>query len=119
PLFDIAVNARMIGFATFGFCALAAIGLDRWLAQPTGMDLMAIAIASAIILLAMTLAGEVLSGSFVRVAAAREIVPLILLFVTLRVTRSTSAAAACLIALLLLERATEAGGLVPTLDRRA
>src|SRR6185295_8863076 len=29
PGFDIAVNDRMIAFATLGLCALAAIGIDR------------------------------------------------------------------------------------------
>ncbi|MDQ6802789.1 MAG: YfhO family protein, partial [Acidobacteriota bacterium] len=119
PLFDIAINARMIAFAAFGICALASIGLDRWIAQPAGMDLMSLAVAAAIILLGVAVAGDLLSGSFVRLAVAREVIPLFLLFACLRLTRSTSAAVACLIALLLLQRATEVGGLIPTLDRRA
>ena len=119
PLFNIAVNARLIAFAAFGLCALAAIGLDRWIADPSGLDWISLSVAAAIILLGANVAGDLLSGTFVRVAVAREVVPLLLLFACLRMTRSTSTAAACLIALLLVQRATEVGGAVPTLDRRA
>jgi len=104
PLFSIAVNERMIAFAAFGLCALAAIGLDSWIQTPSRMDVMFIVAAVATIGL---------------LGIGREVIPLLLAFACLRVMRSTTAATACLIALLLLQRSTEAGGMVATLDRRA
>src|SRR5207237_958043 len=38
PLFSIAVNARMIAFATFGICVLAALGLESWIQAPSRME---------------------------------------------------------------------------------
>ena len=60
-----------------------------------------------------------LTSEFLRVNAAREIVPLLLAFALLRGVRAPRLAAAGLIALLLIQRVAEAGALVPTLDRRA
>jgi hypothetical protein len=117
PLFSIAVNARMIAFAAFGLCALATIGLDRWIAEPSRMDVICLAVAAAIIAIG-SLAVNDLSPNFVRLSLGREVLPLLLAFVCLRMSRSSIVAVASLIGLLLLQRTTEVNGLVPTLDRR-
>jgi len=83
------------------------------------MGFLQVAVAAIITLVSLTLVANGLSPAFVRVAAAREVLPLLLAFACLRVSRSPSTAAALLIALLLFQRTTEIGGLVPTLDRRA
>jgi len=74
----------------------------------------AAAIAAVIALTSTTLTSE-----FLRVNAAREIVPLLLAFALLRGIRAPQLAAAGLVALLLIQRVSEAGALVPTVDRRA
>jgi hypothetical protein len=38
PLFNLSITARMLSFASFAFCALAAIGLEQWLADGQRLD---------------------------------------------------------------------------------
>src|SRR5262249_62415263 len=129
PLFGIAVNSRMIIYAAMGVCVLAAIGLDAcveagfsrpdsgagrlkpaatlaWLYLGT-----AAAIAIVIALTATTLTPE-----FLRVNAAREIVPLLLASALLRGIRAPRFAAAALVALLIIQRIAEAGTPVAPVD---
>jgi hypothetical protein len=135
PLFGIAVNSRMIIYAALGLCVLAAMGLNETVAgsqlpvagerdgQPaTGnwqrlswLYLASAAALAAVILLTST----TLTSEFLRVNAAREIVPLLLAFALLRGVRAPRLAMTGLLALLLVQRVSEAGDLVPTVDRRA
>src|SRR5262245_6285125 len=119
PLLDIAVNSRMVVYAALGVCMLAALGVDAGRLKPAAtlswIYLGTAAAIGAIVLLTPT----TLTSEFLRVNAAREIVPLLLAFALLRGVRRPQFAAAGLIALLLVQRIAEAGSMVPTVDRRA
>ncbi|MEK6372351.1 MAG: YfhO family protein [Acidobacteriota bacterium] len=118
PLFSIAVNSRLISWAALGLCALAALGLDAALERRELLSWLYLGTAVAIgVVIASTT--TTLTPEFLRVNAAREIVPLLLAFALLRGVRTPQLAAAGLIALLLVQRITEAGAMVPTVDRRA
>jgi hypothetical protein len=95
PLFNIAVNARLIAFAAMGICVLAAMGLEHagvWLFLGT----------------AVVLAIQ---------PEPRELIPLLLAIALIKAFPNRKAVA--LLALLLVQRTSEIGGAVPTLDRRA
>jgi hypothetical protein len=120
PVFSLAINARMISFAAFGICVLAAMGLQAstaererlgWYFLGTG-----IAVAALVVLLALR---STLTPDFVRANAIREIVPLLLSFALLRGVRSRRTAMAALLGLLLLQRAAEIGGFIPAIGRQA
>jgi hypothetical protein len=120
PIFNLAINARMISFAAFGVCVLAAIGVEvstiererlAWCFLGTG-----IATGMLITLVALR---STLTPDFVRANAIREVVPLLLAFVLLRGLRARRAAMAGLLGLLLLQRVAEIGGFIPAIDRRA
>jgi len=120
PIFSLAINARMISFAAFGTCVLAAMGLQTstmererlsWLFLGTGT-----AITALVVLLALR---STLTPDFVRTNAIREVVPLLLSFPLLRGFGSRRAAMAGLLGLLLFQRVTEIGGFIPAVDRRA
>ena len=118
PLFSIAVNSRLISWAALGFCALAALGLDAAFERRELLSWLYLGTAVAIgVVIASTT--TTLTPEFLRVNAAREIIPLLLAFALLRGVRAPHLAAAGLIALLLVQRIAEAGSMVPTVDRRA
>jgi len=102
PLFSIAVNERLIEFATFALCVLGAIGLQR-------NDKVAVAALIVVALVAATANN--------RIAAVRELLPLLLLIpLAWRAPRVLVAGA---LALLLIERGAEMHDFIPTVDRRA
>lgn len=118
PGFQFAVNDRMIYFAVLGIAALAAIGIDAWLReQPRLLPALMIAIAALLLLVALV-ADTDLSPTYVRVNAARAIVPLLLGTGVIALMRAPRAAIAIL-GLLLVQRIGEAGGLQPTVPRAA
>jgi hypothetical protein len=125
PLFSISINARMIAFAALGTSVLAAIGLDEWLRRgdrrELGLLLGFASVVMAVVVAAITpsLLAAGLSQSLIRVGASRELLPLLLAFALTRVLTAPRAIALALLALLLLQRGGEAGGLQPTLDTRA
>jgi hypothetical protein len=118
PLFGIAVNSRMIVYAAMGVCVLAAIGVQEALEHRQLLAWLYLGTAAALVA-AIALTSTTLTPEFLRVNAAREIVPLLLAFALLRGVRRPQFAAAGLIALLLVQRVAEAGAIVPTVDRRA
>lgn len=119
PIFSLAINARMISFAAFGICVLAAIGLQLstteralgWLFLGVGVVITALITVVAV--------RSTLTPDFVRGNAIREVVPLLLAFALLRGLRSQRATMAALLGLLLFQRVTEIGGFIPAVDRRA
>jgi hypothetical protein len=119
PLFNLSITARMLSFASFAFCALAAIGLEQWLADGQRLDRICLLCASLFLALALTTVNSGLSPEFVRVNVARQIVPLLLAFACVRLLPTRDTVAAAFLFLLLVQRTTEARGLVPTLPRRA
>lgn len=118
PGFQFAVNDRMIYFAVIGIAAIAAIGLDAWLREPkTFLPNLFVGVAATLILCAITVDSG-LSPTYVRVNVARAVVPLLFAASVLAFMRSPRAAVA-LVALLLVQRIGEAGGLQPTVPRAA
>lgn len=118
PLFSIAINSRLIAWAALGSCALAALGLEAAFARRELLSWLYLGTAAALVVVIASTT-TTLTPEFLRVNAAREIVPLLLAFALLRGMRAPHLAAAGLIALLLVQRIGEAGTMVPTVDRRA
>ncbi len=120
PIFSLAINGRMISFAAFGICVLAAIGLQVSIGERGRLAWfffsVAVAMTATIALIAMR---STLTPDFFRANAIREVVPLILAFALLRALHTQPAAMAGLLGLLLLQRVTEIGGFIPAVDRRA
>jgi hypothetical protein len=120
PVFSLAVNARMISFAAFGICALAAIGLQASFIDRERLTWLFLGVALVLaVVIAWIAVPSTLTPDFVRANAIREIVPLLLAFALMRAMRASPPAMVGLLGLLLLQRVTEIGGFIPTVDRRA
>jgi hypothetical protein len=120
PIFSLAINARMISFAAFGICVLAAIGLHAAIGERERLSWSFLGIAVAMMVLITLIAmRSTLTPDFVRANAIREVVPLLLAFALLRALPEQRAAMAGLLGLLLLQRVSEIGGFIPSVDRRA
>ncbi len=119
PIFNLAINARMISFATFGICVLAAVGLQASAVERERLAWIYLGVAGAMtVLMAIIARYSTLTPDFFRVNAAHEIMPLLLAFALLRAPVRRSAVAGIL-GILLLQRVTEIGGFIPAVDRRA
>jgi hypothetical protein len=120
PIFSLAINARMISFAAFGLCTLAAIGLQVSIAERDRLAWLFLGVALTItVFIALIAAPSTLTPDFLRANAIREVVPLLLAFALLRALRTHPSAMIGLLGLLLIQRVTEIGGFIPTVDRRA
>jgi hypothetical protein len=120
PIFSLAINARMISFAAFAICVLAAIGLHASLTERRRLAFLFLIVGVAIAALSVMLAiHSTLTPDFVRANAIREIAPLLLAFALLIAFRTNRAAVAGLLGLLLFQRVAEIGGFIPSVDRRA
>jgi len=117
PIFSLAVNARMIAFAGFGICVLAAIGLEVAI-DHLSWSFLGVAVA-LVVFITMIASRSTLTADFIRANAVREVVPLLLAFAVLRALPDRRAAMICLLGLLLLQRISEIGGFIPSIDRRA
>jgi membrane protein YfhO len=111
PGFSIAVNDRMIAFATLGMCALAAIGLDR--ADETLAKLF---IGVGVIIFIAALVPTAIDADYLRVNAMRALLPVVLAACILILKPR---ALVPILALLLLQRVGEASWMQPTLPARA
>ena len=120
PIFSLAINARMISFAAFAICVLAAIGLHAALTELRPLAFAYLIAGLSIAALTMVMAIQsTLTPDFVRANAIREVAPLLLAFASLIAFKTNRAAAAGLLGLLLLQRVIEIGGFIPAVDRRA
>ena len=124
PIFSMAVNERMIWSAGFALCVLAALAVDECGAgNPAGAP--RFFAAAAVVLAAVTLAvyGRLiaagLSPLFVRIAAARTLVPLLLAAAATATIRRPRVAAALLFVLLIAQRSAETALIRPTLPQEA
>jgi hypothetical protein len=122
PLFSLTLNERMISFAALALVALSAMGLDAWPRQASRMlpilfVAMAATVALIVILLRPDLGGAALSPNFLRIAAARMIVPSLLAAALCVAYRSPRAVTVGLLALLLVERTIETSALRPVVAR--
>ncbi len=125
PLFSIAINTRMISFAALGTSMLAGIGLDAFLRDGDRNALAFVVggtttvIAIAVTAMTPSMLDSGLTQSFIRVGATRELAPLLLAFAACRLLPSARTACLALVALLIIQRGGEAGGLQPLVDPRA
>lgn len=120
PLFSLAINERMISFAAFAICVLAAIGLHASLIERRRLAFLFLIVGLSIAALTTLMAiHSTLTPDFVRANAIREVAPLLLAFASLIAFRTNHTAAAALLGLLLLQRVIEIGGFIPAVDRRA
>lgn len=120
PIFSLAINARMISFATFAICVLAAIGMHASLTERRRLAFVFLIAGIGIAALTAFVAiHSTLTPDFVRANAIREVVPLLLAFALLIAFRTNRAAAAGLVSLLLVQRVSEIGGYIAAVDRRA
>lgn len=120
PLFALAVNARMISYAAFGICVLAALGLELALARREALAGAFLASGGAVVIAIVLLSyRSTLTPDFVRANAIRETIPLLLAFIVLRARSERRRAGAGIVGLLLLQRMAEIGGFIPTIDRGA
>jgi len=127
PLFDLAINERMVFLAVFGNVALAVFGLERLAAGDGRKAFVVWAVAVALFLALLFLLraprldelrmprGEQLARS------ALQVVPLVLAAaaVGFLTRRSPASAAAAVLVLFAGQAALEARGLYPTLPERA
>lgn len=119
PGFAIAVNDRMISFAAASLAVLAAIGVETAM-RSERRPAAALCVAFAIVVAGVAaFATRGLSPDFVRIHAARELLPLLFGAAVLVVFRAPRPVALALLALLLIERTAEREGTVPTYAARA
>jgi len=120
PVFNLAINARMISFAAFGICVLAAVGLQVSLTERQRLAWMFLGVAVLMTaLIALIAIRSTLTPDFFRASAVREMVPLLLAFALLRAWPVKRATMTALLGLLLIQRVSEIGGFIPAVDRRA
>jgi hypothetical protein len=120
PVFNLAINARMISFAAFGICVLAAAGLQVSIAARQRLAWAFLGVAGVITAIIELIAmRSTLTPDFFRASAVREVAPLLLAFALLRAFPERRPAMAALLGLLLIQRVSEIGGFIPAVDRRA
>lgn len=125
PLFDIAINQRLIFVAAFALSALAAFGLDAWLRETSRRRVATVFLLVTIVSSAVLahewsdMHREGLPGWFVQKHSAAFLAPLIALAATAMFIRNMKLAAAMALALLLGQRVAEFGDAYPTLPGRA
>ena len=125
PLFDIAINDRLIVGALFSMATLAALGVEAWLARSNSRRmarffagwLLGLGILVAALWPSMRAAG--LENGFLLREAAFLLVPLALALLAIRTIRAPHAAVALVLLLFLGQRALEVGDEYPTLPARA
>ncbi|HSN68696.1 MAG TPA: YfhO family protein, partial [Thermoanaerobaculia bacterium] len=125
PLFDIAINNRLIYAALFSVATLAALGAEAWLDRATNrpvalMMLAVLGILGAAVALAwpaMIAAG--LEPSFLGKETAFLLAPLLLAAIGVAVVRAPRPALAMVVLLLLGQRTLEIGDEYPALPREA
>jgi len=127
PLFDIALNERLVFLAAFAVAILAALGTEKILSTGATRSA-ALAVFSVLTLLVVgffllqkRLVSLGMPSSYRRAQFLLQIVPLVLLAVWLLAARGRArrTTGAVLLALLLLQRAGEASSLYPVAPNRA
>lgn len=118
PGFDIAVNDRMIVFATLGTCMLAARGIAAVQEREAGSPALFLIGFAILVAAGAYLIPSGVSPDYRLVGAIRAIAPMLLAAGAVIVLPARVVAAA-LIGLLLLQRAGETASLQPTVPKRA
>jgi Bacterial membrane protein YfhO len=121
PLFDIAINHRFVYAAACFLSILAAIGVDAIAARPRAAAAIVIALAGALAVLnAVVSPGQLKLGipaNVIRLNVFAELVPLLAIFVLF--VRRAPLVAPAILALLLVQRTVEDGGMYPAISQRA
>ncbi len=124
PLFSVAVNERMIWCAAFALSVLAALAIDvatreRSHMLPLFFALTAVAVAVGVIANHGDLIAAGLSPLFIRVSAARALLPLLLAAAATATIRHPRAIAALLFALFIAQRSAETANIRPSVPQQA
>ncbi|MEO8383287.1 MAG: YfhO family protein [Acidobacteriota bacterium] len=126
PLFDIAINERLGFAAVFALCVLAAFALDAWPDDRRGAMISAGLVLAVGVILAVGASlirdAEILAGtspSFVAAATVAELLPLAILAILLVLRVNPRYALPAVLALLLIQRVAEDGGMYPSLPEKA
>lgn len=120
PLFDIALNQRLVYGGVLALSILAALGVELWMReQPRALALttagVLLALTALIAILWLPMQRDGLSLPYLRAHAIRELIPLALCAAFLLQRPSGRAGAVAVIALLLLQRTPpEESALTPT-----
>lgn len=119
PLFDIALNQRLVYAAVLALCILAGAGVDLWMRTRDAL-LPALTVATLIVMAAvmalqwLPLQTNGLSLPFLRAHAMVELVPLALCAALLLQRPAATWGAACFLVLLLLQRMPDENARTPT-----
>lgn len=125
PLFDIAINNRLIYAALFAVATLAALGAEAWLEHgrnaPVALFILGVfvVLGAAVASAWPSMIAEELAPGFIGREAAFLLVPLLLAAGGVALMRAPRPALAIVILLLLGQRTLEVGDEYPTLPREA
>jgi hypothetical protein len=127
PLFDVAINERMIFLAAFAFSALAGLGLDRFARGDFGRLCVAVSLLASLVLFALCVLARpnlerlAMPRSYLNFRLLAQIVPLISVagLVLAARRRSRVFVCGCFLALLLAQRGVEQRDVYPTYPNRA
>lgn len=125
PLFDIAINDRLIFVASFALSVLATFGLDAWLTRRDRRRLVysftihALLLGVLIALLWFWMIDSDLSYRYLSGSSLTFLLPLVLGIFVLLATRKRRDAIAILLLLFIGQRALEVGNVYPTLPAKA
>jgi len=121
PLFDIALNERLAFAAVFSLCVLAAFALDAWPSERKRAFLSAAIVLALGVSLAIgaTLFRDEADPDVIATLTLAELLPLAILAVLLALRGQPRYALPIILALVLVQRTVEDGGLYPTLPEKA
>jgi hypothetical protein len=126
PLFDIAINERLGFAAVFALCVLAAFALDAWPdRRPRAFGAAGIVLALGILLAigaSLLRDPEILAGTdpaLIAIGTLSELLPLAVLAALFALRVRARVALPAVLALLLVQRVVEDGGMYPSLPEKA
>jgi hypothetical protein len=120
PIFSIAVNERMIWSSAFALCVLAALAVDsasrqRFRTRAESLSIVfaitAAMLVTIVFIISPDLVAAGLSATFIRVATARAIIPLLLAAAAVLLIRNSRVAVGMLFVLLIAQRSAETSSL--------
>ncbi|HEX6158774.1 MAG TPA: YfhO family protein, partial [Thermoanaerobaculia bacterium] len=121
PLFDMALNERLAYTAAFALAILAAMAVDAMPGRKTAIFVAAFAVVLGVVnhFVARQQIANGVDAALVRELVLAEIVPLALLALLLAFRIDAKIAVPAILALVLVQRTIEDGGIYPAIDRKA
>jgi hypothetical protein len=120
PLFDIALNQRLVYAAVLAVCLLAAMGIELWI-RDGRQQLLTLATLALLVVIGIStwnawpwMEALGLSAPWLRAHAARELIPLVLMLALLVQRPSARFGAAAMLALLLIQQIPADSALTPS-----